>query len=57
VLFIVLSLVGMALNQLMIYVGVQIFGLAYELAKIPSAAVVFCFNFASRKLLLFTHFR
>ncbi|HTP62146.1 MAG TPA: GtrA family protein [Burkholderiales bacterium] len=56
-LFIALSLVGMALNQLMIYVGVQLLGLAYELAKFPSAAVVFCFNFASRKLLLFTRFR
>ena len=56
-LFIGLSLVGMALNQLMIYAGVQLFGLAYELAKFPSAAAVFCFNFASRKLLLFTRFR
>ena len=55
-LFIGLSLVGMALNQLIVYSGVEFFALPYELAKIPSAGAVFCFNFASRKFLLFTHY-
>ena len=57
VLFASLGLAGMALNQLIIYAGVELLGLSYEFAKLVSAGVVFCFNFASRKLLLFTHYR
>jgi len=56
-LFASLGLTGMAINQWIVYVGVDLFGLSYELAKIASTGVVFFFNFASRKLLLFTHFR
>jgi putative flippase GtrA len=55
-LFIVLSLVGMALNQLIVYAGVEFLDLPFELAKLPSAGAVFCFNYVTRKLLLFTHF-
>ena len=56
-LFALLGLAGMGLNQAIVYAGVETFGFSYELAKIASAGTVFCFNFASRKLLLFTHFR
>jgi putative flippase GtrA len=52
--FAVLGVAGVMLNQLIIYGGVEWAGLSYELAKIASAGVVFCFNFVSRKLLLFT---
>jgi putative flippase GtrA len=51
-----IGLAGMALNQLVIYVGVEAWSLSYELAKLASAGVVFCFNFALRKLLLFTRY-
>jgi putative flippase GtrA len=54
VLFVLLGLTGMALNQLMVYTGVELLSLSYEYAKVLSMAVVFCFNFGSRKLLLFT---
>jgi putative flippase GtrA len=56
-LFALIGLAGMALNQGIIYSGVEHFTLSYEFAKIVSAGTVFCFNFATRKLLLFTHFR
>lgn len=56
-LFALLGLAGMALNQLIIYAGVEWLALSYETAKVVSAGAVFCFNFASRKLMLFTHFR
>ena len=56
-LFALLGLAGMALNQLIIYAGVELIGLGYEFAKLASAGVVFCFNFGSRKLMLFTHYR
>jgi len=55
-LFVILAVAGLALNQAIIYLGVDRFGLVYELAKVVSAGVVFCFNFASRKLLLFTKY-
>jgi putative flippase GtrA len=57
VLFGLIGLVGMGINELVIYAGVEQFALAPEQAKIPSAALVFCFNFAARKLLLFTRYR
>ena len=55
-LFALIGLAGMALNQLVVYAGVEWLALAYELAKVLSAGIVFCFNFGSRKLLLFTRF-
>ena len=55
-LFALLSLVALALNQGIIYAGVEGFALAPEAAKAVSAGMVFCFNFASRKLLLFTRY-
>jgi putative flippase GtrA len=55
-LFALLGLAGMALNQAIIYAGVEWLGLAYELAKAASAGAVFCFNFVSRKLVLFTRY-
>jgi putative flippase GtrA len=53
-LFAVIGLAGMALNQGIIYAAVQWMPGAYEIAKLISAGMVFCFNFISRKLLLFT---
>lgn len=54
--FALIGLGGMALNQLVVYAGVEWLALSYELAKILSAASVFCFNFVARKLLLFTRY-
>jgi putative flippase GtrA len=51
-----IGLAGMALNQLVIYLGVEAWALSFEAAKLVSAGVVFCFNFALRKLLLFTRY-
>ena len=53
-LFAAIGLAGMALNQIIIYAAVAMMPGSYEIAKIISAGVVFCFNFISRKLLLFT---
>jgi len=56
IVFALIGLAGMALNQIVIYGGVEWFALSYEAAKIVSAATVFCFNFAARKMLLFTRY-
>lgn len=52
--FALIGFAGMALNQAIIYAGVEGLRLAYEPAKLLSAATVFLFNFGCRKLLLFT---
>lgn len=57
VLFAAIGLAGMALNQFVVYAVVQAMPGSYEFAKIVSAGAVFCFNFSSRKLLLFTRYR
>ena len=55
-LFALLGLAGLAINQGMVYAGVEWLALGYEPAKLVSAGAVFCFNFGSRKLLLFTRY-
>jgi putative flippase GtrA len=55
-LFAGLGIAGLGLNQVVIYAGVALAGLSPYVAKVASAATVFCFNFGSRKLLLFTRY-
>ena len=54
--FTLIGLAGMGINELVIYAGVDRFGLGPVPAKLVSAALVFSFNFATRKLLLFTRY-
>ena len=56
VLFALIGLAGMALNQGVVWAGVEKLSLSYELAKVVSAGTVFGFNFVFRKLLLFTRY-
>ena len=51
-----IGFVGMALNEVVIYAGVETWSLSYELAKLVSATLVFLINFSCRKLLLFTRY-
>lgn len=54
--FALIGLAGMGINELVIYAGVDRFALGPVPAKLVSAGLVFCFNFASRKFLLFTRY-
>jgi putative flippase GtrA len=56
VLFALLGIAGLAINEGVIYAGVEWLSLGFEPAKLVSAGVVFCFNFGTRKLLLFTRY-
>lgn len=56
VIFALIGVAGLLVNQLVIYVCVEYLATSYELAKLGSAAVVFGFNFSGRKLILFTRF-
>ena len=52
IIFVVLSLGGLLLNQVMMYVFVDYMNVYYMLAKIVATAIVMIYNFISRKLIL-----
>lgn len=52
--FLVTGLIGLALNEALMGFFVGGCGLAVPLAKIPTAAIVFLFNFTARRSLLFS---
>lgn len=51
--FAVIGVIGLGLNELIIYLGTDVCGLHYMLSKLISTAIVFFWNFAARKLILF----
>ena len=53
--FFLIGLVGLVLNEGLMKLFVETFGLSYILANLPATAVGFDFNFGSRRDLLFTH--
>lgn len=52
VLFIVFSTVGLGLNQLIMWFGVDVLHIYYMLVKIGATAIVMVFNFVTRKMFL-----
>ena len=50
VIFIILSVIGLGINSLIMYVMVEKFGVYYMLSKIVSTAVVLVYNFITRKI-------
>ena len=52
-LFTILSIVGLFLNQILMIVGVDIIGIHYILVKISATGIVMVYNFISRKLFLY----
>ena len=52
VIFLVLSIIGLGLNQLLMWLGSDLMGLHYMLTKIGATAIVMVYNFITRKLFL-----
>ena len=52
ILFLVLSLIGLGINQLLMYVGVDKIHINYLIVKIGATAVVMIFNFITRKIFI-----
>lgn len=52
IIFVSLSLVGLAFNQMIMWIAVDFFGVFYAVAKIFSSLLVTTYNFISRKLFL-----
>jgi putative flippase GtrA len=53
-LYVLVGVLGLGLNDLVIMLAVGHFGLSILLAKLLAAGVTFLFNFALRKLALFS---
>ncbi len=51
--FVLISLVGLALNETLMYLGVGVLGVQEMISKIFAAAIVLMWNFIARKLILF----
>lgn len=52
VVFIVLSIIGLGLNQILMWLTVEKMGIFYMLAKIIATAIVMVYNFITRKIFL-----
>ena len=52
VLFIVFSIIGLLLTELIMWIGVDIINISYLIVKIVATAIVMVFNFITRKLFL-----
>ena len=52
IIFVVLSIIGLLLNNLGMFLGVNIFGIDYRITKILATGTVTVFNFITRKLFL-----
>ncbi len=52
IIFVVLSVIGLIINDVMMWAGVEFFGINYLLVKIVATVVVAIWNFVTRKIFL-----
>ena len=52
IIFIILSVIGLGINQLIMYIGVDIFEIYYMLVKIGATIIVMIWNFITRKIFI-----
>ena len=52
VVFVVLSVAGLAINNVLLWAGVEVLGVDYRLTKLFATAVVMVWNFVTRKIFL-----
>lgn len=52
VIFVVLSVIGLLINDLIMWVGTGIFGITYLITKIAATIIVMIWNFVTRKVFL-----
>lgn len=53
--FVALSVVGLGINQLLMWFGTELLGIHYLITKLAATAIVMVYNFVSRKILLEKH--
>lgn len=52
IVFVVLSVIGLGINNLCMWAGVELFGIHYLITKIGATAIVMVWNFVTRKIFL-----
>ena len=52
IIFILLSVIGLGINELIMWIMDKQFGIYYMISKIVATVVVMCYNFITRKLFL-----
>ena len=52
IVFIILSIIGLGINELIMWIMDKQFGIYYMISKIVATIVVMCYNFITRKLFL-----
>ena len=52
IVFVFLSIIGLGINQLCMWFGVELLHISYLIVKIGATAVVMVYNFISRKLIM-----
>lgn len=50
--FIVLSIIGLGINQFIMWLAVDVLGIFYMISKIGATAIVMVYNFITRKIFL-----
>ena len=50
--FIVFSVIGLILNQIIMWIGVDVINIYYMITKVISTCIVICFNYITRKIFL-----
>ena len=51
-LFVVLSVIGLGVNQLVMYLGVDLLNIHYMLCKVIATIIVMIYNFVTRKIFI-----
>lgn len=52
IIFVILSVIGLGINQIIMYIGVEYMNAYYMLVKIVATFIVMIYNFITRKLFL-----
>lgn len=52
VIFVILSIIGLAINDLIMWIGTGLWGISYLITKIAATAIVMVWNFVTRKAFL-----
>ena len=52
IVFIILSIIGLCINELIMYLMDKLFGVDYRISKLFATGVVMCWNFITRKIFL-----
>ena len=52
IIFIVLSIVGLIITEIIMWLGSDVMGISYLIVKIVATAIVMIFNFITRKMFL-----